>query len=84
MTFNLNDPTYLDHDLVARLCHNADAGAVTHDTDVSYLVRDGGPFSGKDAVSEQEIIDLLEKEGQIHGTAVYFVRWEEPNEWSML
>jgi hypothetical protein len=83
--FDLKDEEKLHLDLVARVCHHAHAGAVTHDTDITYLIRgEGAPFHCRDSVSENELIEILEKEGEEHGTSVFFIRWEEPGEWSML
>lgn len=82
--FNLKDEEKFHCDLVARVLHTADNGGVNHDTDITYLVRGNGPFSERDSVTEDELKTLIESEGEHHGTSVFFIRWEEPGEWSML
>ena len=65
------------YDLVARVVC-ADPGSVNHDTEVSWVL---SAFDHKEVVTEQDLIEELEKDGSLN---VFFVRWEEPGDWSML
>lgn len=62
-----------DKTLIARVLIDPESGGISHDCDVSYLLNKGGPFYGKDEVSEEDVIAEIKDEK----THVYFVRFEE-------
>ena len=73
-------------DLVARVAHTNDQGWMAYDTDLSYMVyAEGGvlsEFKGKESeLTEQHVrMAFCTSDDDV----LYFARWEEPGEWSML
>ena len=73
-------------DLVARVAHTNDQGWMAYDTDLSYMIyAEWGAlsrFNGKEnELTEQDVREAFCTED---GDVLYFVRWEEPDSWSML